>query len=121
MKDLGITPSEVASALRTAMSGSQVSTLQREGQSELDITLIVNEASRQQTDKLERIPLKFTEGGSAVTIGQIGTLAKSDSPAQIKRFNRQRTLTVTGNVSGRALGDVNTDILADVDTRSTAI
>ncbi len=114
MKDLNITSAEVGNALRTAMSGSKVSTLQREGRTELDITLIADEQARQQTDEIERMPLKFSKGGNAITIGQIGQLVKSTSASQIKRVNRQRTLTVTGNVMGRALGDVNDDIMAAI-------
>jgi hydrophobic/amphiphilic exporter-1 (mainly G- bacteria), HAE1 family len=114
MKDLGISSAEVASALRTAVSGSAVSTFQREGQSELDITLVATEATRTETDQIAQIPLKFTAGGTPITMGQIGELTNADSPAQIKREDRQRKLTISGNVAGRAVGDVTDDVMAAI-------
>jgi len=110
MKDLGISTAEVGTALRTALSGIQISTLQRDNQPELDLTLIAGERARNQADTLARLPLKYSKGGAPITVGQIGALENSDSPAQINRYNRQRTLTVTGSVAGRSSGDVSTDI-----------
>jgi HAE1 family hydrophobic/amphiphilic exporter-1 len=110
MKDLGITSAEVGSALRTALSGMQLSTLQRDNEPEVDITLITPAEARADANLLERLPLKFTRGGTPVTIGQIGYLERSDAPAQINRYNRARALTVTGSVSGRSSGDVSRDI-----------
>jgi hydrophobic/amphiphilic exporter-1 (mainly G- bacteria), HAE1 family len=114
MKDLGISSAEVGSALRTALSGVQISTLQRVNQPELDLTLVANEEARQQAEEMARLPLKFTKSGVPIMLGQIGQLVKSDAPAQINRYNRERTLTVTGGVMGRSSGDVATDVTTAV-------
>jgi hydrophobic/amphiphilic exporter-1 (mainly G- bacteria), HAE1 family len=110
MKDLGISAAEAGQALRTAMGGTQISTLQRENESEIDITLIGDEEARQDAQEMERLPLKYTRGGTPIILRQIGRLTKSDAPAQINRYNRQRSLTVTASVVGRSIGDVATDI-----------
>ena len=110
MNDLGISSAEVGMTLRTAIAGAQASTYKREGQSDLDITLVTNEQTRNNTSELARLPLKFSKTGAPITLGQVASIEQADGPAQIKRYNRQRTLTITGSVVGRSSGDVSRDI-----------
>ena len=110
MKDLGISAAEVGQALRTAMAGTQITTLQQENESEIDITLIGSGTVRQDTEELVRLPLKYAPGGSPIILSQIASPEVADAPAQINRYNRQRVLTITGSVVGRSVGDVANDI-----------
>ena len=110
MRDLGISAAEVGLSLRTAVSGDRVSTLKQEGRAELDITLIANRQTRNRTSELERLPLKFTASGAPITLGQIARVEQAQAPGEIHRYNRQRSLTLTGSVVGRPVGDVADDI-----------
>ncbi len=106
-----------APALRTAVAGTQVSTLQRPGLEDLDITLIALPEDRNDPNVLSRMPLKFTNTGAPITLASIGGIGESQSPGQIKRYDRQRALTITGSVVGRSAGDVTTDIQKTIATQ----
>jgi hydrophobic/amphiphilic exporter-1 (mainly G- bacteria), HAE1 family len=119
MNDQGITAADAGRALRWAVAGTQVSTLQRQGLADLDITLIADEQSRNDPTALAQLPLKFNKTtGTAITLGNIGQIVQDEAPGQIKRYNRQRSLTVTGSVAGRSLGSVVTDILKAVNKQA---
>jgi HAE1 family hydrophobic/amphiphilic exporter-1 len=106
---LGLSAAQVGSTLRTAVTGSQVSKLEREGQPELDITLISREYDRQDFSHIAQIPLGY-QNGRPITLGQVATLERGSGPATIKRYDRQRVLEVSSNVIGRFAGDVSTDV-----------
>jgi HAE1 family hydrophobic/amphiphilic exporter-1 len=47
---------------------------------------------------------------SIVTLGQVATITYGTGPVSIQRVDRNRTMTITGTASGRALGDVAKDV-----------
>ena len=53
-----------------------------------------------------------TASGAApiVTLGQIATISTGTGPVTIQRVDRNRTMTITGTATGRALGDVAKDV-----------
>ncbi len=135
MSQLNVTSQQVASALRTTLSGSLVSELRPDGQTQKDITLIASDADRLNLQNLSAIPVATVGGGAAtggagtggtggtggtaaaatapagvVTLGQIATIERGTGPIRIQRVDRNRTMTLTGTASGRALGDVAKDV-----------
>ena len=113
--DLGLSPAQIASTLNTALSGSQVNLFKRPGQTDLDITLRANPASRSDIAQLLQLPLSFLQN-QPVTLDAVSTVQQSTSPARIFRTNRQRILTISSNVSGRPTGDVANDVVAALNT-----
>lgn len=121
MAQLGVTSQQVASALRTTISGSLVTELRPDGQAQKDVTLMASEADRLNLTNLSAIPVAVSGGGagstaapSVVTLGQIATVQPGTGPIRIQRVDRNRTMTLTGTASGRALGDVAKDVQAVV-------
>jgi len=124
MAQLNVTSQTVATALRTAVSGSVVTPFRPTGETQLDITLIASDVDRLDLSKLASIPVGTgTVGGAAaaassttataptiVTLGQIATIGYGTGPVQIQRVDRNRTMTITGTASGRAIGDVAKDV-----------
>jgi HAE1 family hydrophobic/amphiphilic exporter-1 len=122
MAQLNVTSQTVATALRTAVSGSIVTAYRPTGDTQLDITLIASDADRLDLNQLAAIPVGTgTAGGAAaaattttspsiVTLGQIATIGYGTGPVQIQRVDRNRTMTITGTASGRAIGDVAKDV-----------
>ncbi|HET6317175.1 MAG TPA: efflux RND transporter permease subunit, partial [Chloroflexota bacterium] len=133
MSQLNVTSQQVASALRTTLSGSLVSELRPDGQTQKDITLIASDADRLNLQNISAIPVATVGGGGAttggaggtggtggsaaattaagvVTLGQIATVERGTGPIRIQRVDRNRTMTLTGTASGRALGDVAKDV-----------
>ncbi len=133
MSQLNVTSQQVANALRTSLSGSLVTELRPDGQTQKDVTLIASDADRLNLQNISAIPIAISGGGGAaaaananataatatgvVTLGQIATVERGTGPIRIQRVDRNRTMTLTGTASGRALGDVAKDfqtVLKDV-------
>jgi HAE1 family hydrophobic/amphiphilic exporter-1 len=112
--DLGLTPSQVASVLRTGLAGSTVSTYRPEGTSGWDINVIMNADERQRVEQVGEIPI-ITPKGSTIHLGQIANVSTVSGPTQITRRDRQRSVYVTANLNGRPAGDVSKDIQVGLD------
>ncbi|HEY3108944.1 MAG TPA: efflux RND transporter permease subunit, partial [Chloroflexota bacterium] len=118
MAELGVTSQVVATAMRTAVTGTVVSTLRAEGQDQLDITLIAEAADRLDPQKLADLPLTPQQGGAGagavgipagtpVRLGQVARFERASGPFQIQRQDRKRTLGLSGQLTrGATLGDV---------------
>src|ERR1051326_926245 len=131
MAQLNVTSQSVATALRTAVSGTVVTPYRPAGATQLDITVVANDAQRMDLNSIASIPVgtgtaagggaatpaastAITSGTSTtpgiVTLGQIATIGYGTGPVQIQRVDRNRTMTISGTATGRALGDVAKDV-----------
>jgi HAE1 family hydrophobic/amphiphilic exporter-1 len=108
--DLGLTPVQVATTMRTALSGSQVGKFDPpEGGTEMDITLRVAEADRDNITRILNLPLSYVRG-NPITLDRVVDLQRTEAPARINRTDRQRVLTVGSDSTGQAVGDVTDSI-----------
>lgn len=114
--DLGLSVTEVGMALRTAVAGSEVGTIDPPEGDEVDITVRAAEADRRDLSRVLRLPVGF-RNGQPVTLDQVTTVERGEAPAQIQRLNRQRYLTVRANVQDRSAGRVADDISAGLAAR----
>jgi HAE1 family hydrophobic/amphiphilic exporter-1 len=112
--DLGLTPAQVAGVLRTGLGGSTVSTFRPSGTSGWDISVILNPDERARIDQVNQIPI-VTPRGVTVRLRQVAQVSQGVGPTQITAYNRQRTVYVSGFVSGRPQGDVTADIQQGID------
>jgi len=111
--DLGLSPAQIAGTLRTALSGTEAGKYKPGGDTEIDITLRMNEAARDNLNQLQQLPLGYVDG-RAVRLDQVSSVERSQAPARITRSDRQRVLTVGTGVSGRATGEVADDVEAAI-------
>jgi HAE1 family hydrophobic/amphiphilic exporter-1 len=112
--DLGLTPSQVSSVLRTGLAGSTVSTFRPQGSSGWDINVILNPDERQRVDQVGQIPI-VTPRGQTIQLGQIANVTTASGPTQVNRRDRQRSVYVTADLNGRVAGDVAKDVQAGLD------
>ncbi|MDQ6672491.1 MAG: efflux RND transporter permease subunit [Chloroflexota bacterium] len=130
MAQLNVTSQSVATALRTAVSGSVVTPYRPAGSTQLDVTLVASDADRFDINKLAAIPVGTGTAAGAgttgtntsttptiVTLGQIATLTYGTGPTQIQRVDRNRTMTLTGTAQGRPIGDVAKDVTTAMNTQ----
>ncbi|MBM2812579.1 MAG: acriflavin resistance protein, partial [Chloroflexi bacterium] len=113
--DLGLTPAQVGSVLRTGLAGSAVSTFRPEGTTGWDVSVILDPNERLRGQQVAEIPI-ITPRGSTVRLGQIADITTVAGPTQIDRRDRQRTVYVTAGLSGRVLGDVSKEVQAGIDS-----
>jgi hydrophobic/amphiphilic exporter-1 (mainly G- bacteria), HAE1 family len=129
MAQLNVNAQTVATALRTAVSGSVVSAYRPTGATQLDITLVAQDDQRMNLAAIANIPVgtgnaagaaaaaptaAVTSGTSTtpgiVTLGQVATIGYGVGPVSIQRVDRNRTMTISGTATGRSLGDVAGDV-----------
>jgi HAE1 family hydrophobic/amphiphilic exporter-1 len=111
--DQGLSPAQVAGTLRTALSGADVGTYKQAGTTDVDIVLRMNEAASSNLNQLQDVPMGY-RNGQPVKLSEVSSIERDLAPATINRTDRQRTLSVSSGVSGRASGDVADDVEAAI-------
>lgn len=109
--DLGIEAADIASTLRIMVAGEKVTTY-REGEELYDVRLRLTPESRNQPEVLRQVTVPSAAVGQ-VRLDNVVNLVAGTGPVQIDRQERQRQITLTGNLAkGKAMGDA----LAEIDT-----
>ncbi len=108
--DLGLNPYQIATAVRTAIGGNNVTTFKKEGD-RYDVAIRLQEHFRDTIDKIGLITLR-TSLGELVPLVQLVDLTEEKGPTQIDRYNRQRQITVYSNLdrSEKVLGEAIKEI-----------
>jgi HAE1 family hydrophobic/amphiphilic exporter-1 len=112
--DLGLTAGQVASVLRTGLSGSTIGTFRPEGTRGWDVNVILNPNDRARVEQISSIPI-ITPAGATIRLGEVANISSVSGPTQVDRRDRQRSYTVSAGVSGRTSGAVSADIQAGLD------
>ncbi len=103
----GLTLGEVASVLQTAIQGTVVTKYSDNG-TDYDIRLQL--AEKDKATELGNLTLT-TRTGRQIALSQIASITRGDGPVEIDRKDRERLVTILGNLSGsKSLGDVTRDI-----------
>ena len=103
----GSTLPEVGEMVSALLAGEAVSQVY-EGNQAFDLTLRVDEASRESASRIGALLVDAT--GQKVPLGSIADVVSSAGPNTINRENVSRKVVVTANVAGRDLRGVVNDI-----------
>lgn len=109
----GLSVAQIASTLRTAVSGTTVTKLRSEGK-ETNVVVQLGEAWRGNVEAVGSVPVQ-TARGTLVPLQDMATLRYAESPIQIVRSAQSRIVTITGDIAGRPLNAVMADIRQLVD------
>jgi HAE1 family hydrophobic/amphiphilic exporter-1 len=118
--DLGLSVAQIGSALRTLVAGQTVGNWRADDDQTYDVNVRLSPNARNQPEDLAGLP--FTLGtqadGSArvVRLDQVAQVIESTGSNQINRRDLTREVAITGNVAGRAAGEVSADIRVAMDT-----
>jgi len=111
--DLGIEAADIASTLRVMVAGDKVTTY-REGDDLYDVRLRLTPEARNRPEVMQAVMIPSQTVGQ-VRLDNIVNLVPGTGPVQIDRQDRQRQITITGNLAkGKGTGDALTDIDAEV-------
>ncbi len=102
-----LTPGEIAMNLRNAVNGSEVSRF-RTGEVEVDIRSILTPKYRKDPSLVREIEIR-NHAGQMIKLGDVASIARTGGPSSITRKDRERLVTVSANVVGRSLGEVQGD------------
>jgi hydrophobic/amphiphilic exporter-1 (mainly G- bacteria), HAE1 family len=110
--DLGVNIDSLANSLRTLVGGEEVSEF-KDGDDQFKVLLRLDEAHRNPATMGD---LLIPAGpGRTVKVSDVATLKNDYGPAAIDRYNRQRQISVNGNLQGVPLGEVLTAARAKVE------
>jgi hydrophobic/amphiphilic exporter-1 (mainly G- bacteria), HAE1 family len=112
--DLGLTVSQVARALQTAVAGSQAGQYRDAGQ-EYQIRVRMRDAERLDPEEI----LNFTvtnDRGEAIALRNVVELVPDRGPVQVERRNQQRVSLVSANIAGRDLLSIARDVREQLQT-----
>ena len=109
---LGLTSSQVASSVRTAISGTTTS-MYRVGGKEYDIR-VKNGENNPTLMELEGLTIATPTGGR-VPLREVAEIARVNGPSSINREDQSRVVNITANVVGRDLGSVTTELKQAMD------
>ncbi|MDT8450858.1 MAG: efflux RND transporter permease subunit [Wenzhouxiangellaceae bacterium] len=115
---LGLTQQDLARQVRAAFFGEEVQRIQR-GQD--DVRVMVRYPREQRTSRgyLENMRIR-TPGGEEVPFGAVADIEIGTSPAAIRRFDRQRSISITARVDkeiaepGKITAELRNDIIPDI-------
>jgi hydrophobic/amphiphilic exporter-1 (mainly G- bacteria), HAE1 family len=94
--DLGVQIADAAEALRLLVAGDQVTTF-NDGGEQYEVHLRAEEDNRSSQEAIAGLPVPSSRLG-IVSLDNIASFARGDSPASISRMGRQRQVTITANM-----------------------
>ncbi|MBB2708465.1 efflux RND transporter permease subunit (plasmid) [Rhizobium sophoriradicis] len=109
---LGVTSSAIAEVARVATNGEYSSDLPKLNLPQRQIPIVVRFAPETRTnlDDIKNMRVAGTNGN--VDLGSIADVKIGGSPSEIDRIDRMRNVTLSVELNGRILGDVNREAQA---------
>lgn len=129
MADKGVTTQDIATTLRIATVGDYEQRLSKLNLDTRQIPIVVRlpEVAKQNVTQLEGLYVPSTRpAGQGVRVGEVATLDFGTGPAQIKRLDRERAISITVQPASGELGDLvqavkNTPIMQQLPASITII
>ncbi|PDT04173.1 RND transporter [Rhizobium chutanense] len=109
---LGVTSSAIAEAARVATNGDYSADLPKLNLPQRQVPIVVrfSPETRTKLDDIKNMRVVGTNGN--VDLGSIADIRIGGSPSEIDRIDRMRNVTVSVELNGRILGDVNREAQA---------
>jgi HAE1 family hydrophobic/amphiphilic exporter-1 len=104
---LGVDARTVATAVQAMVGGMDVGVFKEEGR-RYDIRVRLEEADRAEPDAITRLYVRNPRG-EVVELANLVRVEAGAAPSAITRSNRQRSVTITGNLIGKTLGEAIAD------------
>lgn len=108
LASFGLTIGEIGNSLQIALTGDN-SAKYRDGNTEYDMRIFLDEYDRSQTDKLLRLPF-VNSRGQQVELQQFASVVPASGPTKLQRENRNTAITVFSQAVGRPSGNIVADI-----------
>lgn len=113
MARLGVTYEMLGASLNLAFSGNRDAKF-RGGDNEYDINIRLDEFDRRNIRSIENFSVTNIHG-LPVRLSQFAAITETEGAARLERRNRTPSISVTSQISGRSLGDIGADVIANID------
>ncbi|MEY8764864.1 MULTISPECIES: efflux RND transporter permease subunit [Clostridium] len=101
----GITTQDVSSVLRLAIEGSPGGIYRTNG-NDYDIMVKFQDGDIKTPSDIGSVNI-LNQSGESIPLNEIATISRADSPQSISRQNRQDAVTISANIQGKTLGEIN--------------
>jgi HAE1 family hydrophobic/amphiphilic exporter-1 len=98
-QDLGVKIEDIATALRTMVSGDEKITKYKEGDELYEVRIRVDKHFRDRKEVVGALYVPSSKGGP-VRLDNVARLVEDTGPSQIDRMNRQREVGIMANLAG---------------------
>ncbi|WP_262695395.1 efflux RND transporter permease subunit [Kordiimonas aquimaris] len=106
--DIGVSIQSIGRTLETMMGGRRVTTFVQDGE-EYDVILQAQKSDRREPLDMENIHVASSRTGDLIPLSNLVSVTESSGAGDLRRFNRVRALTISGNLApGYTIGDVTT-------------
>ncbi|CCF12950.1 acrB/AcrD/AcrF family protein [Brevibacillus laterosporus GI-9] len=112
----GLSSGQILTAVGTAFNGQTV-TKYRTGDDEINVQLKWPEQYQEDTNYLNSLRIT-APGGAQVALSSVAEVTKVEAPLTINRSNQTREVKITGDLAGRDLNSVTTDVQTKLDKLS---
>jgi HAE1 family hydrophobic/amphiphilic exporter-1 len=109
---LGLDLSQVADTVRSKVQGT-VATRFQQGDREIDIRVRSVEMDKASADDLSSL-IVGQRDGVPIPLSAVATVTAAEGPSEIRRIGQKRVAVISGNLAGRSMGDVATDVRAAI-------
>ncbi len=108
--DLGVSPLEIASTVRSLIGGNDVSKFQSEGE-RYDIAVRLQEPFRGRPEDIDRLSLR-SRRGELVSLANVAYVKNEGGPVQINRYGRSRQISILANLDTKVkvLGEASKEL-----------
>ncbi len=94
---LGVNPDQISILVRTAIKGSDIATITRDGR-EIDINIRYNEEILKTFDDIKNIQIQ-NKNGEFISLNQVVDINFNQALSEIKRMNRKIAVTVSSQLT----------------------
>ncbi len=108
LAQLGLSLGDVADTIRNKVQG-EVATRFTEGDREIDIVVRSVEIGRASVDNVRNF-IVAQRDNVPIYLKSVADVALVDGPSEIRRIGQRRTAVISGNLAGRDMGAVATDV-----------
>jgi HAE1 family hydrophobic/amphiphilic exporter-1 len=111
---VGLSAAEIAQTIAIAMRGENLREFRGET-GEIEVRLAFRDDDKQSIEQLANLPL-FTPDGDRINLGSVASLHVGQSPATIRRTDRQTAVILSGNLEdGYSAEDIRPDVKSLMD------
>ncbi|MDT8858130.1 efflux RND transporter permease subunit [Paracoccaceae bacterium Fryx2] len=110
--DLGVSLAQIGDTLRPMLGGQTVGEWTAPDGRNFTVNVQLPAEVRNDRAVLGSLPIRQSGGDALVRLDRVAELVDSFGPSEISRADLSRTVTVTANLSGKALGDVLPEVQA---------
>jgi hydrophobe/amphiphile efflux-1 (HAE1) family protein len=110
VRELGLTPTELASSLRAFVNGDVATWWTAPDGEQVEVELRLPHAERENVAQLDDLPVAYSKDGTPIALSRVAEIVPVVNPEIIKRQDLQRRQALYAGVKGRPAGDVGAEV-----------